>query len=80
MGGTALSLYYFVICKVLSYVSSILMNSATSLFCCSFIVQGGSGFARNITFERIRMMDLKTPIVIDQSYGTMQVNNYHLQR
>ncbi|XP_078175128.1 polygalacturonase-2-like [Carex rostrata] len=37
--------------------------------------EGGSGFARNITFERIRMMDLKTPIVIDQSYGTMQLSD-----
>lgn len=44
-----------------------------NLFYWSFLVQGGSGFARNITFERIRMFDLITPIVIDQSYGTLEV-------
>jgi polygalacturonase len=49
------------------------MNSVMELFYCSFLAQGGSGYTRNITFERIIMHDLITPIVIDQSYGTLEV-------
>ncbi|KAJ3701225.1 hypothetical protein LUZ61_004930 [Rhynchospora tenuis] len=36
--------------------------------------QGGSGYARNITFERISMANVTTPIVIDQTYNTLQVS------
>ena len=49
------------------------VDSATSLLHLLFSSQGGSGFAGNITFERIKMADVKTPIVIDQEYSVMEV-------
>ncbi|KAJ1685301.1 hypothetical protein LUZ63_016691 [Rhynchospora breviuscula] len=36
--------------------------------------QGGSGYAKNITYERISMANVTTPIVIDQTYYTLEVS------
>lgn len=33
-----------------------------------FYLQGGSGYARNITFEQIQLSNVKNPIVINQFY------------
>jgi len=34
----------------------------------SNILQGGSGYARRITFEQIILSNVKNPIIIDQGY------------
>jgi hypothetical protein len=37
----------------------------------SIFLQGGSGYAKRITFEEIILVDIKNPIIIDQHYLTI---------
>ncbi|KAJ1440081.1 Pectin lyase fold/virulence factor [Sesbania bispinosa] len=37
--------------------------------------QGGSGYARNISFEQIILIDTKNPIIIDQNYGDEKIED-----
>lgn len=37
-----------------------------------FFIQGGSGYARKITYEDIKLFGVKNPIIIDQQYDALQ--------
>lgn len=39
------------------------------MFC---LIQGGSGYARNITYEDIKLFGVKNPVIIDQQYDALQ--------
>jgi len=40
----------------------------------SNLLQGGSGYARKITFEQIQLKNVKNAIIIDQEYGDKMAN------
>lgn len=39
-----------------------------SIFNINYGMQGGSGYASNIIFQNIDMVNVKNPIIIDQNY------------
>lgn len=42
--------------------------SKNILYLFIYFLQGGSGYARNISFEKITLIGAKNPIIIDQNY------------